>query len=69
MCVPGVVCPTLNDNVARPQPCFAAFQDERGFSLQETNDVDRMRLTRSWVARPIDDVISTRQMRQTVRAR
>jgi hypothetical protein len=37
-----MVGPTLDNHVARPQSRFAAFENERCFSLQETNDVDRM---------------------------
>src|SRR5215831_5129849 len=59
MCVPGMVGPTLDNHVARPQSRFAAFENERCFSLQETNDVDRMGLMHSWMARLIDDVTST----------
>ena len=59
MCVPGVVGPTLNNHVARPQSRFTAFENERCFSLQETNDVDRMGLVHSWMPRLIDDVTST----------
>jgi hypothetical protein len=59
MCIPGVVGPTLDYHVARPQSRFAAFENERRFSLQETNDVDRMGLMHSWMARLIDDVTST----------
>jgi hypothetical protein len=59
MCVPGVVGPTLNNHVARPQSRLAAFENERCFTLQETNDVDRMGLMHSWMARLIDDVTST----------
>ena len=59
MCVPGMVGPTLDDHVARPQSRFAAFENERCFSLQETNDVDRMGLMHSWMARLVDDVTST----------
>ena len=59
MCVPGVVGPTLNNHVAGPQSRFTAFENERCLSLQETNDVDRMGLMHSWMARLIDDVTST----------
>jgi hypothetical protein len=59
MCIPGVVGPTLDYHVARPQSRFAAFENERRFSLQETNDVDRMGLMHSWMARLIDDVTAS----------
>jgi len=42
MSVPGVVGPALDDHVAWPQSSFATFEDERCFSLQETDDVDRL---------------------------
>ena len=58
MCVPGVVGPALDDHVACSQSSFAAFEDERCFSLQKADDVDRMGLMHSWVARLIDDVTS-----------
>ena len=54
-----MVGPALDNHVARPQSRFAAFENERCFSLQETNDVDRMGLMHSWMARLIDDVTST----------
>ena len=56
MSVPGVVGPALDDHVAWPQSSFATFEDERCFSLQETDDVDRMGFMRSWVQRLIHDV-------------
>ena len=58
MCAPGVVGPTLDYHVAGPQSRFAAFENERCFSLHETNDVDRMGLMHCWVARLIDNVTS-----------
>jgi len=58
MSVPGVVGPALDDHVAWPQSSFATFEDERCFSLQETDDVDRLGLMHSRVARLIDDVTS-----------
>src|SRR5262249_411557 len=48
----------LDDHVTWPQSGFAAFEDERCFSLQETDDVDRMGLMHSRVTRLIDDVTS-----------
>jgi hypothetical protein len=55
MCVPGVVGPALDDHVARPQSSFAAFENQRCSSLQETDEV---RLMHPRVARLIYDVTS-----------
>jgi hypothetical protein len=40
MCDPGVIGPALDDYVAGPQSSFAAFENQRCFSSQETDDVD-----------------------------
>ena len=56
MCLPGMIGPALDDHVSGPQSSFATFEDERCFSLQETDDVDRMGFMRSWVQRLIHDV-------------
>jgi hypothetical protein len=51
-----MIGPALDDHVSGPQSSFATFEDERCFSLQETDDVDRMGFMHSWVQRLIHDV-------------